>query len=334
MAELTFLGLSQDGTTLLLADSRGRKHSLSIDARLTAALRLDGPPTGQREMTLNAIFSPREIQARLRAGASVSDLADEYGVDIERIDRFAGPPLADRAYAADQARNTSLASHLGERSLAITVATAAEASGVGSDTIRWDAWIREDGRWQVLSAYPAGRLDYVATWLFDPHSHVIEAADESARAIVDGPRAAVALSVVDDKPRPTRRKRPAAAESQSAPTDDDTRSTAVETHSAADPDSSSAAGDTESIASESSAAPPAPEQAQTGAAEPEAAQPDAARTEAAQTGAAHTDAAHTDAPPPSRSSRRGKRASVPSWDEILFGSTVGDGGREEADDQS
>lgn len=35
-------------------------------------------------------LTPREIQARIRAGASVAEVAEEAGVDAERIEGFAG----------------------------------------------------------------------------------------------------------------------------------------------------------------------------------------------------------------------------------------------------
>ena len=195
MAELRFLGLSPDGSHLLLADSRGRKHTVGVDARLMAAMRLDGSPTGQREIALNSSFSPREVQARLRAGATVADLADEYGVDTARVERFAGPPMADRAYATDQARATVVASSVGERNLETVVNIAVEPDS--PDDIQWDAWLREDGRWQILTSYPLGALDQVATWIFDPHDRTVSADDDTAREILDGHHRPTSIGLVE-----------------------------------------------------------------------------------------------------------------------------------------
>lgn len=264
VAQLRFLGLSQDGTELLLADSRGRKHSVSVDPRLLAAMRLDGPLTGQREMTLNETLTPREIQARLRAGATVVGLADELGIDADRVERFAGPPLADRFYAAEQAKEVPISSHLGERSLEVTVLSAAQAAGVAPESVRWDAWLREDGSWQVLTMTPAGPVDQVASWVFDPHASTVEADDDIARQIVDGPRQAPTLRTV------------APAESADAQV----------------------------------------EQPEPGTA------PDISDTEENPAGGSATSADDEGEPAAApQKARRGKRASVPSWDEILFGSS-------------
>ncbi len=260
MAELRFLGLSQDGSQLLLADSRGRKHSVFVDSRLMAAMRLDGQPTGQREIALNTTFSPRQIQARLRTGATVGDLAEEYGVPVEKIERFAGPPLADRAYTCDQARRTVISSHLGERPLDVVVASAVEASGLEPEEIRWDAWLREDGLWQVLSSYPSGNLDQVATWIFDPRESLVRADDDTARALLDGPNGGREAEKVPSTPRRTKAEK----------TEDD----------------------------QASEEPPGPSHATRQQGEPDA------------------------QPETTRPTKRGRRASVPTWDEILFGSNA------------
>jgi hypothetical protein len=39
-------------------------------------------------------LTPREIQARIRSGASVSDVVSESGLDASRVEAFAGPVLA------------------------------------------------------------------------------------------------------------------------------------------------------------------------------------------------------------------------------------------------
>lgn len=262
---------------------------MTVDSRLLAAMRLEGNPTGQREIALDTTFSPRQIQARLRSGATVSDLADEFGVPIEKVERFSGPPLADRAFTADQARRAVIASHLGERPLDTVVATAVEASGVEPDTIRWDAWLREDGLWQVLSSYPSGTLDQVATWVFDPRETTVRADDDTARLLLAGP----------DQRQPS-----AKASRRVSP-------------AATDADPASAPGTQPQIDSVRDFA-DGPADASVVAAIPDKV-PSTDSTNAVEP------AVESDEPPaPSRQAKRGRRASVPTWDEILFGSSEHD----------
>ncbi|MFY9331864.1 MAG: septation protein SepH [Candidatus Nanopelagicales bacterium] len=251
MVELSFSGLSADGSHLYLADSAGKRYTVAIDASLRSLLRGGDTTPRQLEIALNTL-GPREIQARLRAGATVRELADEAGVDVERIERYAGPPLAEREHVAGLGQATHLTSHLGDRPLGVVVASAAEKEGVPADLIRWDAWLREDGSWQVLTAYPVGGVDRVATWVFAPRDHHIAADGVDAENMVAGPQSPPQLSSVTEPNKAPSAKKPATKKAQAA------------------------SGPAENTPADDSEA-------------------------------------------PARGGRRSKRASVPTWDEILFG---------------
>lgn len=320
MADLTFLGLSEDASVILLADSRGRKHTVPLEARLRAALRVDESSTGQMEIALNTL-TPRDIQARLRAGATVAELADESGVDEVRIERYAGPPLAEREHYASLARDTAIDSHLGERTLGVVVSAAAEADGIPIDVIRWDAWLREDGSWQILSAYPAGKIDRVATWTFDARAHRIWADDREAEGIVGGGRGSThRLSAVPDESvgvldaaasstKPARKK--ASTKTRASDNGESTTSPESAQEQTAPQDSTPAHSTSDDPGSHGSSSTPAVD----AAAEILAETSDGSATDERTSG--ETGSAETQDPP----ARKNRRASVPSWDEILFGGT-------------
>ena len=68
---------------------------------------------------------PRDVQARVRAGVPVEELASQAGMSPAMVERFAAPVLAERAHMATAAmaaairRNGEPSSH---RSLRIVVA--------------------------------------------------------------------------------------------------------------------------------------------------------------------------------------------------------------------
>ena len=64
---------------------------------------------------MESALSPREIQARIRSGESVEDVARVAGVDRERVERFAAPVIAEREHVAGLAM-TSSARRRGETS--------------------------------------------------------------------------------------------------------------------------------------------------------------------------------------------------------------------------
>ena len=49
---------------------------------------------------MESALSPREIQTRLRSGATLAEVAAEAGVDEARLEGFAKPVLAEREHIA------------------------------------------------------------------------------------------------------------------------------------------------------------------------------------------------------------------------------------------
>ena len=113
MQELKVVGLDVDGKRIICeTDRSGERYVLRPDERLRAALRGDkldsSPPNTDSSPPKNAVevqsmLRPKEIQARIRAGASVEQVAASAGVDIARVKRFGHPVLLERSRAAQLA---------------------------------------------------------------------------------------------------------------------------------------------------------------------------------------------------------------------------------------
>ncbi|MDX6217475.1 MAG: hypothetical protein QOG99_3059, partial [Frankiales bacterium] len=75
MRELHVVAVSEDGRHVMLATRRGSSNGafkVALDATLAAALRGDLPRPGDEDVP---DISPKEIQARLRAGESAEKIA-------------------------------------------------------------------------------------------------------------------------------------------------------------------------------------------------------------------------------------------------------------------
>lgn len=186
MPELRVVAVSNDGTRLVLKAADSTEYTLPIDERLRAAVRNDRARLGQIEIEVESHLRPRDIQARIRAGASAEEVAQMAGIPVERVRRFEGPVLAERAFMAERARKTpvrrqgeSTGPQLGE-----AVAERLLLRGAEKDTVLWDSWRRDDGTWEVLLVYRVAGEPHSASWTYDPPRRLVQAVDDEARSLI------------------------------------------------------------------------------------------------------------------------------------------------------
>jgi hypothetical protein len=192
MRELKVVGLDADGKYIVCeGDNPAERFKLPADDRLRAALRGDAPLPEQPQLDIQItnMLSPKEIQSRIRAGASVEQVATASGSDIARIRRFAHPVLLERCRAAElaTAAHPLLADGPAVLTLLETVTVALVTRGLNPERLSWDAWRNEDSRWTVQLAWQVGRSDNVAHFCFTPGAHggTVTAVDDTANELID-----------------------------------------------------------------------------------------------------------------------------------------------------
>jgi hypothetical protein len=349
MQELRIVAVSEDGSYAVLAvPGRGGRFSLPIDDRLRIVARGQFSRLAQYEIEVESPLRPKEIQDRIRAGETAEEIADAAGVPIERVRRFEGPVLAERAYRAQEAQGASIRqpgdSGPGPR-LGDIVAERLAEIGVPAEEAQWDSRKRGDNNWQVQLMFTISGRPLMAEWVFDPRRrHVTPADDDAARlslpeadlaALAPAARTPARATVTPigsrlaaaPPPAPApgspaeRRSEPAVsqartAEAHQARTAEARRARTAEAHQArtaeaqapraAEAHSPRAAEARPARAAEARAAEARP------AAEPAEAAPEAGSQEPAvpQRGRGRKAAGG-----------RSRRSSVPSWDEIMFGTS-------------
>ncbi|MEV4042967.1 septation protein SepH [Streptomyces sp. NPDC049744] len=345
MPELRVVAVSNDGTRLVLKAADSTEYTLPIDERLRAAVRGDRPRLGQIEIEVESHLRPRDIQARIRAGATAEEVAQMAGIPVDRVRRFEGPVLAERAFMAERARKTPVR-RPGENSgppLGEAVQERLLLRGADKDTVQWDSWRRDDGTWEVLLVYLVAGEPHSASWTYDPPRRLVQAVDAEARALIGEsddlaapepsfpfvPRIA---RLPRDRPLDRtldreQRERPSLPPPPSEPVDD----TAATASAERERDSlTSLLEAVPSFRGDLVVAERAPEPVEELVEEPEVEEPPAP---AASAGSAYADvlmprsvASHrdrltgsTDRQAEADGVRPGRRAAVPSWDEIVFG---------------
>jgi hypothetical protein len=253
-------------------------------------------------------------------------VAQVAGTSVDKVMPYAAPVLAERAHVAERAQRASIRRRPPEGGATSAARTLGEAVGshlrsrnVDPETVTWDAWRREDGRWTLTGSYTTlGRVG-AAHFSFDAPGNYVVADDDDAHwllgEVADEPESQPGS---DDSSRDdlsdARRRRLSAVPADELPLGDD----AIELVSEEPPPE---------VARDR-----ADETAALGAEAPVEAYLDLAPEIGGDAGADRADQADTDAAlaeddprrhePPSRKpvkKTRG-RASVPSWDEIMFGS--------------
>jgi hypothetical protein len=184
MQELRLVAVSEDGSyAVLTAPGSGGRFSLRIDDRLRIVARGQFSRLAQYDIEVESPLRPKEIQDRIRAGETAEEIADAAGVPIERVRRFEGPVLAERAYRAEEAQRATVRQPGDSgpgRTLGDLVTEGLRASGVDPADAEWDSRKRADGGWQVRLTFSAGSCPHLAEWIFDPHRRHVAPADDTA----------------------------------------------------------------------------------------------------------------------------------------------------------
>ncbi|MFF0542423.1 septation protein SepH [Nocardia thailandica] len=190
MRELRVIGVTPDSTHIVCVDTEsGQKFRLPSDDKLRAAARGDLARFGQIEIEMEATMRPRDIQARIRAGASVEQVTAESGMPASKVERFAYPVLLERARAAELAQKAHPVRPDGPaiETLSEVVTAAFTERGHTLEHAEWDAWKDEKGFWIAQLQWQNGRSEIAAHWRYQPDAHggSVSPLDDPARDLID-----------------------------------------------------------------------------------------------------------------------------------------------------
>jgi hypothetical protein len=332
MVHLRLVGVGDDGRQLRLVSDAGVEFTVDVDDRLRDALsgptapgttqgttqgtteRSDQARLGQTERRMESTLRPRDIQARIRSGETPESVAQVAGTSLDKVMPYAAPVLAERAHVAQRAQRASIRRRPVVGGAVSTARTLGDAVGshlrsrnVDPETVAWDAWRREDGRWTLTGSYTTTGRVGAAHFSFDAPGNYVVADDDDAHWLVGevSDESAAPVEPARDDLSDVRRRRLSAVPADELPLGDD----AIE------------------LVSDHQEGPAA-----LGAEAPVEAYldtvPESAAEAATESGTDSTetpadddeDARRHEAPARKPVKKTRGRASVPSWDEIMFGS--------------
>jgi hypothetical protein len=181
VSDLKLIGRSEDGSELELKDQEGATYTLRISDHLRSLVNQPRLVAVSSPNDQTQVVTVKEVQARLRSGESADSLMRTTGWSSEKIEKFSGPIMQERAYIIELA----LAANLTKEKHSPTLATATIAQlsprGVDMDLVEWNTWRKEDGSWNIILMYPlkdGGQGE--ANWNFELASRTLEAEDDGA----------------------------------------------------------------------------------------------------------------------------------------------------------
>ena len=301
MRELHLVAVSEDGSYAIVAvPGRSDRFLLPIDDRLRTVAKGQFSRLAQYEIEVENPLRPKEIQDRIRAGETAEEIADAAGIEPDKVRRFEGPVLAERQYRAQEAQRATIRSHgdagPGPR-LGDIVGERLSRAGAHAESTEWDSRKRPDGNWQVQLEFVVGGRTSTAEWIYDPRRRHVIPDDEQAKRLCLPAEEWAAIVLAERTPTATVTpigSRQHAGYSDQARDFERRSGPAVRSRDAA-------------MAAAPASRPAAADQpGQDDQAEPQA-------------GVAAASA--TSQPAPRKKTGRPRRASVPSWDEIMFGTS-------------
>ena len=333
MAHLTLAGASDDGRRLVLVGDEGSEFTLDVTPALRTAVSGPARP-GQLEKQMDSVLRPRDIQARIRAGESPEAVAQAAQTSIDKIMVYAGPVLAERQHIAQRAQRSSVRRTGGEggaRTLGEAVATHLRSVNVDPDSVEWDAWRREDARWTLTARFATATREGTASYTYDAPGNYVALDDEDARWLIGEVVASPASAAPPRDDLHERRRRLNAVPGSDPgmdelPLGDDAIELVAEPAGPADPAEAFESAGEPLVEASDLATTDTPLEAfldDSPASDDPALREEASRAAADDTDPApsetETDGAEPEPPQRRPVQKKRGRASVPSWDEIMFG---------------
>jgi hypothetical protein len=212
VTELRLDGRTDDGLYLSMRDQEGEQYTIRVSDTLRATVnqqRLNSVPVNEEPA-----ISIKEMQRLLRSGQTSEQIARDYSVSIEKIDRFAGPIVSERIYIIDQAQQIVVRKEIDRDPITLlaTITSRLAPHGIDVSTLSWDTWRLENGTWTIELHYPNTGGVGVAQWSFDPLLRSLSSMDENARWMMGDDPAPRQLSkpglVATDSTHPSERRSP------------------------------------------------------------------------------------------------------------------------------
>jgi len=183
VVDLRLVGRSDDGNHIQFTDIHNRQFQARLSDSLRAAVnqpRLTAIKVDSDEPTTTV----KDVQSRLRAGESMDAISRTTDWPLEKIEKFAGPILQERAFVIAQALKSPTRRDASSPTLNEAMSNQLATHGVDLEEVEWNTHRRRDGLWDIALYYPNRDGQADAHWSFNTTTGALTAEDDSAKWIV------------------------------------------------------------------------------------------------------------------------------------------------------
>lgn len=327
MQDIRLVG--NDGEYLNLETQAGDKYRLVLDDALRAAVRRDNSA-----LLDTVTISPREIQDAVRAGASADEVAAKHAVPLDYVEKFALTVVDEIGHIIASAQSVRIAVEQDRYSEATQLQFREildeRLTNHKAKNVVWSASKHENLPWHVSVSFETEDGPSTAVWSFDQRKLVLSPENETAVAFSTGnfanANSTTKLRTVDEVPatvvaiEPTVIEEPKARETDErvesvasvSSIEELTRASVQETAQADEPETPAALSPTADLL----------EALRKKRAESEKKSPVVEEQEPVHADSIEDELETT--PQPIAPSAKKGRPSMPSWDEIVFGTKADD----------
>ena len=187
MKDIRFLG--SDGDFLLLEDSDGQRFRLLLDESIRRAIKNEAP-----QMLDQPKLTPREIQEEIRVGRSIEEIVQASGAAVDYVMKFAQPVLDELNHAVLNALTVRLEvpgdrfTNPTTREFGEIIKARLAASGAGIE--KWSAMKAPEHGFYIYCEFELDGNHKKATWLYDPKRLALIPENETAISLSSGDRIA------------------------------------------------------------------------------------------------------------------------------------------------
>lgn len=165
MRTLSVIGVEDDA--ILATDEDGEHFRIPVDDTVRGRLAAASLPPGKK-------VSPREIQAHVRSGMSVEEVAARTGAPVAYVERFVRPVLAERAFVLETAMRVTVQPDAEvDQPSSFGAVLAERLAALAATDIEWTSLKEAGGDWIVSATFRADDVDHRARWVFDPKRLVL-----------------------------------------------------------------------------------------------------------------------------------------------------------------